>query len=167
MEKIKTILKNSLVRDIITNTIYAILVIMYIICFNTQGSILETNILIKYIDISSITFLSIAIIFLEMGYRKDISKIFINGLEFLVLAIATLLIKHIPKVTGYSMNEYTEVIAYAFVAYYILKSAIMYTIKKHKELKQLSDIKEIVKDEPTKKETKRKNKKVESVEEGN
>lgn len=167
MEKIKTILKNSLVRDIITNTVYALLVIMYIVCFNTQGNLLETKILIKYIDISSMVFLTTAIIFFEMGYRKDISKIFINGLEFLVLAIATLFIKHIPKVTGYSMNEYTEFIAYFFVAYYILKSAIMYTINMQNKLKQLSDIKEIVKDEPTKKETKRKNKKVESIEEGN
>ena len=37
----------------------------------------------------------------------------------------------------------------------------MYTKLKHDELKNLSDIKEIVKEEPIKKETKRKNKKVE------
>ena len=99
-----------------------------------------------------------------MGYRKEKTKVFINGIEFLVLAIFTLLIKHMPKVLGNTMKSYTEVGTYAFIAYYILKTAISYTKMKQDELKNLSDIKEIVKEEPTKKATKRKNIK---VEEGN
>lgn len=110
-----------------------------------------------YINISSMTFLLIAIIMFEIGYRKEKIKIFINGIEFLALAIFTLLMKHMPKVLGNTMKSYTEVGVYAFISYYILKSAIMYTKKRHDVLKNLSDIKEIVKDEPIKKTTKRKN----------
>ena len=42
-----------------------------------------------------------------------------------------------------------------------VKSAILYTKDQQNKLKDLSDIKDIVKDEPIKKATKRKNKKVE------
>ena len=155
------ILKKPIVRDIITNTTYLILVVIYFICFNTQVITLDTAILTRYIDISSMVFLAISIIMFEMGYRKEKTKIFINGIEFLALAIFTLLIKHMPKVLGNTMKSYTEIGTYAFIAHYILKSAIMYTKMKQDQLKNMSDIKEIVKEEPTKKETKRKNKKVE------
>lgn len=159
--KIKDILKKDIVKEILTNIIYLILVLVYFIIFNTQGSLLDSDILIKYIDISSMTFLAIAIVMFEVGYRKEKIKIFIYGIEFFVLAIFTLLIKHMPKVLGYMMKDYIEVGIYAYIAYYILKSGIQYTIQKQNELKSLSDIKEIVKEEPTKKETKRKNVKVE------
>lgn len=155
------LLKKPIVKDVITNAIYLILVTIYFVCFNTQVISFEQAMLIKYIDISSLVFLLIAIVMFEVGYRNKIAKIFINGAEFLVLAIATLLIKHIPKTLGYTIKQYTETITCAFIAYYILKSVIMYTKLKQDELKNLSDIKEIVKEEPIKKETKRKNKKVE------
>jgi len=158
--KIKDILKKTIVRDIVTNLIYSILIIIYFITLNTQGNVLNQNVLIKYINISSLTFLAISITMFEIGYRKEISKIFINGIEFLILAIFTLLIRHIPKIFECDMRTYTEIGTYAFVAYYIIKSGIMYTKKRYNDLKNLSDIKEIVKEEPTKKVAKRKNIKV-------
>ena len=159
--EIKDILKKDIVKDILTNIIYLILVAVFFIVFNTQASLLNSNTLLKYIDISSITFLVIAIVMFEIGYKKGKTKIFIYGIEFVVLAIFTFLIKHIPKAFGYTMKEYIEVGIYAYIAYYVSKSGIQYTIKKQNELNSLSDIKEIVKEEPTKKATKRKNIKVE------
>ena len=113
--------------------------------------------IMKITDTASIIFLIIAIVILEIGYRKGKSKIFIIGLEFLAIAIFTLLIKHLPKVLGYTIPEYIQIGIYSTIAYCILKLAVQYTMKKQKELKDLSDIKEIVKEEPTKKATKRKN----------
>lgn len=115
----------------------------------------------EIIDIISLIFLAISLIFFEIGYKKNKTKIFIYGLEFLALAIFTLLMKHIPRVLGITVKKYAEVGICSFVIYYVLKSSIQYTIKKYNELKSLSDIKEIVKDEPTKKATKRKNIKIE------
>lgn len=155
------ILKKPIVKDVITNVTYLILVVIYFVCFNTQGTLLDSVTLEKYIEISSITFLFISIVLFEMGYRKEKTKIFINGIEFLALAVFTLLIKHMPKVLGNTMRNYTEIGTYAFIAYYMLKTAVMYTKMKHDQLKNMSDIKEIVKEEPAKKTTKRKNKKVE------
>lgn len=113
------------------------------------------------IDISSIAFLAIAITMFEIGYRKDKVQIFINGIELFALATMTLLIKHIPKILGCTIKNYIIVVIFVFITYYILKIAIMYTKSKYDKLKSLSDIKEIVKEEPLKKVAKRKNKKVE------
>ena len=155
------ILKKPIVKDIITNVIYMLLVIIYFICFNTQVITLEQSIILRYVDISSIVFVGIAIILFEIGYKNEKAKIFTNGVEFLILAIFTLLIKHMPKALGCTMKSYTEIVTYAFIIYYILKTAVMYTKMQQDKLKALSDIKEIVKEEPTKKATKRKNIKVE------
>ena len=155
--KIKDIFKKTIVRDIFTNTIYLILIVLYFIIFNTQVNILAQEVIIQYINISSLVFLIIGITLFEIGYRKEKGKIFLNGIEFIILAIFTLLIKHMPKVSDYTIKEYTEMVVYGFTAYYILKSGIMYTKMKQDQLKSLSDIKEIVKEEPIKKATKRKN----------
>lgn len=155
------ILKKPIIREIIADVICLILIILYFICFNTQVITLEQSIKIKYINISSMVFLAIAIIMFEVGYRKNKLKIFINGAEFLVFAIVVLLIKQIPKSLGYTVLKYTEIMIYTFIAYYILKAVLMYTKQKHDELESLSDIKEIVKEEPQKKPTKRKNIKTE------
>lgn len=155
------ILKKTIVKDIIINVIYLILIVIYLVCFNIQGTLLAVETLTQFINISSMVFLVISIIMLEVGYRKENTKIFINGIEFFILAIFTLLIKHMPKVLENTMKSYVEVGLYASIAYYILKLAIIFTKDKHEQLKNLSDIKEIVKEEPTKKITKRKNIKVE------
>ena len=90
-------------------------------------------------------------------------------MEFLVLAIFTLLIKHIPKLLDCNTQTYVLIGSYLFAIYYMLKSTILYTKERQEDLKKLSDIKEIVKEEPIKKVTKRKNKKIEKEikEEGN
>ncbi len=151
----------NLVISILTNIIYMVLIVIYFIVFNKQTPLLDSKTLITYINISSIAFLGIAIILFEIAYKKDKGKMYMYGIEFLVLAIFTLLIKHMPKILGCTMKTYTEVGMYAFIGYYILKSGMQYTIEKQNQLKNLSDIKEIVKEEPSKKTTKRKNIKVE------
>lgn len=151
----------KLLKDIITNLVYGTIIAIYLICFNLQYEMLATNVLPYYINISSMSFLAIAIVMLEVAYRKDKTKMFIYGIEYIALATFTILIQHMPKIIKCSIEEYIQTGLYAFVAYYILKIAILYTKHKQDELKSLSDVKEIVKDEPIKKEAKRKNKKEE------
>ena len=151
----------KLLKDIITNLVYAMIIAIYLICFNLQYEMLATNVLPYYINISSMTFLAIAIVMLEVAYRKDKPKIFMYGVEYIILATFTILIQHMPKIIKCSIEQYIQTGLYAFVVYYILKLAILYTKHKQEELKSLSDIKEIVKEEPRKKEAKRKNKKEE------
>lgn len=151
----------TITKDILANIICLILITIYFVCFNTQAIHLESATLLRVIDISSMSFLGISIILFEIGYRKEKTKVFINGIEILILAIFTLFIKHMPKVLNTEIIDYTKKGIYLYGAYYIIKSAAIYTKLKQDELQQLSDIKEIVKEEPRKKATKRKNIKVE------
>ena len=89
-----------------------------------------------------------------------------NKLNLLIhhlLATFTLLIRHMPKLFGCSTQTYVLIGSYLFAIYYMLKSAILYTREKQELLNRLSDIKEIVKEEPVKKVTRRRNKKVETT----
>ena len=153
--------KNETTRDILTNLIYSAIIIIYFIFFNLQYKSLAISTLAQYIKISSLVFLGIAIIMLEVGYRKKLKSIFFNGFEFSVLAAFILLMQHLPKLFKWTDNTYILIGSYLFAIYYILKYAMLYTKEKQNELNRLSDIKEIVKEEPRKKATKRKNIKVE------
>ena len=115
---------NDLVTgNVLNNLVYASMITIYFMFFNMYAVFTETEIFIQYIKIASFIFLLFSIFIFEIAYKKDNDEISLNGIEFLVLSIFSLLIQYIPKL-----------------------------------LNNLSDIKEIVKDEPIKKETKRKNK---------
>ena len=153
--------KNILTQRIVTNLTYALITIVYFTFVSTQYAKLEPNVLVQYMHASSMLFLVISIIMMEIAYRKNKELTFLNGLEFLSMAIFILLTQHMAKVLNCSIQVYTLAGANFLAVYYILKSAILYTKDQQNKLKDLSDIKDIVKDEPIKKAPKRKNKKVE------
>jgi len=148
---------NDLVTgNVLNNLVYASMITIYFMFFNMYAVFTETEIFIQYIKIASFIFFSIFIF--EIAYKKDNDEISLNGIEFLVLSIFSLLIQYIPKLLKIDENTYMLAGTYIFLIYYGIKNIIIYTCERKKELDNLSDIKEIVKDEPIKKETKRKNK---------
>ena len=147
--------------DVLANLAYASMMMLYFLFFNILYEAVSEDILIQYINISSMAFLIISILIIEIENKNEDDNMLIYGLEFLVLSIFILLIKHIPKLLTLNTQTYILIGSYIFALYYMLKSTILYTKEKQQELKNYSDIKEIVKDEPIKKATKRKNKKIE------
>lgn len=157
MEKVKSMLT----QRILINLTYAVVTVIYFVFLSTQYTKISTINMNNYIRISSMFFLGISIIMMEFAYKKDDKQTFINGIEFLVIAIFILLTQHITKLLNYDIQVYELIGANFLAIYYLLKAAILYTIEQQERLNSLSDIKEIVKDEPIKKESKRKNKKIE------
>ena len=157
MEKVK----NILTQNIVINLTYAIITVIYFVFISTQYSKFSGINLNNYIHISSLFFLGISIVIMEISFRKSDELIFTNGIEFLAMAVFILLTQHMTKLFNYSIQVYTLAGANFIGIYYILKSAILYTKEQQNKLNNLSDIKEIVKDEPIKKASKRKNKKEE------
>lgn len=160
---------NIITGDVLANLAYSSMIMIYFMFFNIQYEVVSEIILNKYINISSIVFLLISILLIEISYKKEDDSILIYGLEFILLAIFTLLIKHIPKLLHCNTQTYILIGSYLFAIYYMLKSTILYTKERQEDLRKLSDIKEIVKEEPIKKITKRKNtkKEIEIKEKGN
>lgn len=157
MEKVK----NILTQNIVINLTYAIITVIYFVFISTQYSKFSGINLNNYIHISSLFFLGISIVIMEISFKKSDELIFTNGIEFLAMAVFILLTQHMAKLFNYSIQVYTLAGANFIGIYYILKSAILYTKEQQNKLNNLSDIKEIVKDEPIKKASKRKNKKEE------
>ena len=157
MEKVK----NILTQNIVINLTYAIITVIYFVFISTQYSKFSGVNLNNYIHISSLFFLGISIVIMEISFKKSDELIFANGIEFLAMAVFILLTQHMSKLFNYSIQVYTLAGANFIGIYYILKSAVLYTKNQQDKLNSLSDIKEIVKDEPIKKASKRKNKKEE------
>lgn len=158
--EIKNMLKNlndTVTGDVLANLAYSSMIMIYFMFFNIQYEVLPENFLIKYINISSLIFLGISILMIELSYKKEKDSILLYGVEFLLLAIFTLLIKHIPKLLSCNVQTYILIGSYLFALYYMLKSTVLYTKERQEELKSFIDIKEIVKEEPIKRITKRKN----------
>lgn len=160
MEEEKEKVNNKEIRKkIFENIIIAIAMMIYFIVINFSYLRMDENILLQGIKVASLVILFLSIIIFEIAYKKDSGRIAINGIEVLVLAIHTLTIWTVINRFKIDFDKYILFSTYTFAIYYILKSIIIYTIEKRKYLDSLSDIHEIVSNEPIKKEAKkRKNK---------
>ena len=153
MEKVKKV--NEKVFE---NIIIAVAIMLYFIIINFSYYRVEQNILQTVLKIVSMVILLSSIIIFEIAYKKDSGKIAIYGIEILVLASHALSIMQVVEITKVKFTTYILISGYIFVIYYILKAAILYTIDKRKYLESLSDIKDIVNNEPIKKEATKKKK---------
>ena len=149
-------------KVIFKNLLKAIGIMCYFIILNFAYTRMNTDRLINDIEVFSGIFLVIGLVMLEIAYKKDSGKSAISGIELLVLSMHSLSINHIISFYKYDFRFYLLVSSYVFAIYYVLKSVVIYTKEKREYLKSLSDISEIVKEEPVKKEAekRRKTKKV-------
>lgn len=145
----------SIRKKIFENLIIAVAIMLYFIVIHFTYLRLEENILLNITKTASLIVLFLSIAIFEIAYHKDSGKITIYGIEILVLSIQTLTIWNVINKIDTSFQTYIVFSAYAFAIYYILKSMLIYTNEKRKYLKSLSDIHEIVSNEPIKKEAKK------------
>ena len=149
-------------KDIFKNIIIAIGVIIYFAILNFTYFKIEQEKILSVIEICSGVLLLAALILLEIAYKKDSGKFTISVIEFLVLAFHSLSIKYVITRYDYQLQFYLLTSSYVISIYFILKAIIIYTKGRKKYLDTLSDIPEILKkDEPVKKEAKKRNEVVE------
>lgn len=145
-------------KTIFRNLLKAIGIMAYFVILNIAYVRMNVDRLMNDIEIFAGTFLVFGLIMLEIAYKKDSGKTAISGIELLVLSMHSLSIKHVIAFYEYDFRFYLLTSSYVFAIYYVLKSIIIYTKEKRKYLKNLSDISEIVKEEPIKKEAKKRRK---------
>ena len=149
----------TILRKIFKNLIILVLIIFYFNLINITYITTNENLITLITSISSIVLLFLSILIFEVAYHKDNGKLAINGIEILAIAFHTLTIWYVINRSNLSFQSYLLFSTYAVLIYYILKSIIIYTEGKREDLKRLSDIHEIVNNNPIKKEAKkRKNK---------
>lgn len=145
----------EIIKKIFKNLILAIGIMLYFIVsyiLYIQVGLEKIKIITKAF---SGIFLLLSIIILEFAYKKDSGTYAITAIEILILSIHALFIEHIIAIYKFDFRMYLLTSAFVFAIYYILKSIIIFTRARIKYLKTLSDISEIVKDEPIVKEAKK------------
>ena len=147
---------NKTIRKRISeNLIIAIAITLYFFVINFAFMRADEKLIYNGVKILSLIVLFLSIAIFEIAYHKDSGEIAINGIEILVLSLNTLLSWNIIYKYNISVKTYIIYSCLVFIIYYILKSMIIYTSERKKYLRSLSDIHEIVKKEPMKKEAKK------------
>ncbi len=154
-KKVPKQVSQEILKKIFKNLILAIVVMIYFISCNIVYTQLEWEQMELITKAISGVFLLASIISLEFAYKRDSGTLTMTAIELLVLAVHALFIDHVVTIYQFDFRTYLVTSSYMFAIYYVLKSAVIYTRARMKYLKSLSDISEIVKDEPVIKEAKK------------
>ncbi len=144
-------MKNKISKNVYENILIATLIMLYFIVINFLYCKLPKTIMLLVLKTLSMIVLTICITILEYAFRKDSGKRAINGIEILILAGHTLSIAHIVESKKFEFANYILVSSYIFSIYYLFKAIFIYTKERREYLNSLSDIKEIVSNDPVKK----------------
>ena len=143
-------------KTIFKNLVRAILVMLYFITLNFAYTRMNLERLIGDIEVFSGVFLVLGLLALEKSYKEEKGSTAITAIELMALSMHSLSIMNVIAMMKYDFRTYLLTSSYIIAIYYVFKAIVIYTMQKRKELKELSDISEIVKDdEPIKKEAKK------------
>ena len=156
-------MKKDISLNVYKNIVIALAIMIYFIIINSMYYKVENTQLLNILKIFSMVILFVGIIILEIAYRKDNGKLGINAIEVIVLAGHTLSTAHIVELQKFSFANYILVSSYVFSIYYLFKAVFIYTKERRDYLKSLSDIKEIVANEPIKKSATKKGEKANEI----
>ena len=149
--KLPNEVKEKMKKEVFTNIVVGSIIILYFIfiVLGSVGSIKSVRVI--DLNIFSVIFLGIAITIFEISYRKDNGKLAMYGIESLVVAIFTLFLPYIIFELNKTDKRYYLMASIYIASYYILKSIIISIKTKNKYMNSnISDVKEIVKKEKTK-----------------
>ena len=137
--------KKSVVKHVLSNIGIAAIMLVYLITImlvKDKMNLESMEVCMKYITIG---ILAVGIAILEVSYKKDSSKIALNGIEVLTFGGTNLCLIYTAKLYFKSLDSIISYILIGIIGYYILKSIMLsvFIIKKYK--KDNNDIKEIVK----------------------
>lgn len=146
-------------KKITKDLIIAICLIAYVLILALAYTKMNIDRLSKDIQVFAGAFLVLGLLGLEKAYKSDNGKTAITAIELLVMSFYSLSIMHMVALIKCDFINYMFFSAGAIAIYYFIKEIIIFTKQKRDDLKNLSDISEIVKkDEPIKKEAKKRTK---------
>lgn len=146
-------------KKITKDIIIAVCLITYVLILALAFTRMSMDRLSKDIEIFSGVFLVLGLLGLEKAYKFDDGKIAITAIELLVMSFYSLSINHILALIKWDFNKYMFASAGVIGGYYLIKEILIFTKQRKNDLKNLSDISEIVKkDDPVKKEAKKRKK---------
>lgn len=139
--------KDKIDSGVFFNFWLAVSIMIYMFFINLSYIKLEMLTFQIFMKIYSIILTVVMVVFFEISYRKDNLKYALTGIELLILNI---LVTYIPYVY-YNKNEIIRklimLVPVYYGVYYSIKNFIIYKKEQIKHESNLSDVREIIKDE--------------------
>lgn len=147
----KMFMKNCNI-GIYANMVLAVIIMEFFMGLNLVFTKCNQETFSIFAKVSYMGFLAISIIFIEIAYKKEDTKTAVNAIEYLAIATYLLLLQRIRNIFDFDMQNLIVVSSLVVSIYYTFKSILIDTNERREKLKNISDIKEIVKEEkPAKK----------------
>lgn len=139
--------KEKLNKRIFHNCLLAIGVMLYLCLINLVYLYAPQEIILIAFQIFPIIFIILTVGIFELAYRKELGRVAIVGIEFLIMSIVVL---YIPQI--YANLDKKFCIELTFIPifcsiYYIAKNIVIYLKTEKNYQNNLSDVKEIVKED--------------------
>lgn len=129
------------------NLIISIALMIYMIAINIIYLNEDVEFFSTSIKIFSMCLAIIDVLVFEIGYRKDDIKIWIHGFELLACSALVLSLQYIYLYADPVVRNIFMLLPVFYSIYYVVKVTIVHIIETKKYQNNLSDVKEIVKDE--------------------
>lgn len=145
--KITEDVKKKIDNELFYNYMMAIFVMIYMFFINFGFSNLSEDVFKNYIKVLVILLISLTIVFFEMSYRKDNLKYSLTGIELLTCSIIVLYIPYIYYRANVLIRGIIMLDSIFYGVYYSIKNYIIFKKEVFTYQNNLSDVKEIVKND--------------------
>lgn len=145
--KLPNEIKNRLNNYTFINLLISIALMIYMIVINVLYLNEPTEIFTTSIKVFAMLLAIIDIAIFEIGYRKDSIAIWIHGFELLICSILILSIQYVYLYARFLTKTIFMLLPIFFSIYYVAKVIIGHIVETKKYQNNLSDVKDLVKDE--------------------
>ncbi len=145
--KMTQTVKDNLNKTIFHNCLIAIALMLYICMIDAVYIYVQPEIVNLLFKVFPMICIGVTVVMFEIAYRKDKGSLAIVGIEFLVVSI---LVLYLPKIYENLDKIFCKELTFIplFLAiYYIAKSIVIYVKTEKNYQNNLSDVKEIIKEE--------------------
>ncbi|MGN1299244.1 MAG: hypothetical protein ACI4UE_04610 [Candidatus Scatovivens sp.] len=140
-------IKNKIDNDVFYNFWLAVFIMIYMFFINLayiKLSIYDFKLCIK---IFSLILTTITIAYFEISYRRENLKYALTGIELFILNILVMYIPYVYYTQNEIIRKLIMLVPIYYGVYYSVKNLIIYKKEQIKHESNLSDVKEIVKEE--------------------
>ena len=142
--------KENIKTNIFHSLIAATIILAYLAAINIMYYKFEQSVFEHYMKYFALGIILITVIDIELAYRKDSKKLALIGVELLLCGILSLYIPYIYLHTTAYLRNCVMVLPAVLIIYYIFKSIIIFKQNQFKHQNNLSDVKELLKDDERK-----------------
>lgn len=143
-------IKSKIINEICNCVISSILVYVYFIFLKLGMKNIHKTIYITDLRVFGVSFAILSVVLFENSYNRKSVKKLCTGIEILILAIITMVLQYFVLYLTPKYSIIIPIFAIIYNVYFILKAFVMTQKIKIDYKRNLSDIKEIVKNKEKK-----------------